>query len=314
MNKKIKKLFAFAALTTTGIYFINRALNYTATLKNLVNDDHGLYYGWKNGDVYYTVSGKGSPVLLIHDLHPASSLAEWSKMVKKLEKEHQVFCVDLPGCGRSDKPAITYTNYFFVQFVNDFIRDIIGEKTTVVATGASGSFTIMAKAMNPENFENVILINPESLSALAKQPDKCKLAYKHLLDCPIFGTFAYNVEMHEKNINRLFEEVFYSRLSLISTKMEDIYFESAHIGNGTGRFLLSSIRANYTNISISHVLPKMDHLYLIGCRDLPGSISIMDEYKQKNDSIDVGYVSHAKYLPQLEVPDKLYDTLHMFLA
>ena len=86
MNKQIKKVFTFTALTTAGIYCANRIINHTATAKNLLGTSKANFYDWKNGDIFYTVSGSGSPILLVHDLHPASSSVEWSKIIKKLEK------------------------------------------------------------------------------------------------------------------------------------------------------------------------------------------------------------------------------------
>jgi pimeloyl-ACP methyl ester carboxylesterase len=314
MNKKVKKFLVFSACATAGIYYANRVLNYTATLKNLLTDDNGDYYKWKNGDVFYTVHGNGEPLLLIHDLHPASSSTEWSKIMKRLEKSYTVYSIDLPGCGRSDKPSITFTNYYFVQLLNDFVKDVIGKKTKLIATGASGSFSIMANAMNPDNYDKVIVINPESLESLTEQPNKLILAYKHLLDTPIFGTFIYNIKMHENSISKLFREKYYFKPTLVSTKLEDTYFEAAHIGHGTGRHLLSSICANYTNISVAHVLPKLDNIYLIQSRELPSSMKIIDGYTRQNDKLETAYISNSKYLPQLEVPEKLAEILNMFLT
>ena len=314
MNKQIKKFLVISACATAGIYYANRVINYTATLKNLLSDEHGEYYKWKNGDVFYTVHGNGKPLLLVHDLHPASSSAEWSKLIKRLEKNYTVYTIDLPGCGRSNKPSITFTNYYFVQLLNDFVKDVIGEKTELIATGASGSFSIMADAMNPDNFEKIIIINPENLESLTAQPKKSSLAYKYLLDFPIFGTFIYNIKMHENNISKLFREKYYYKSSIVSTKLEDTYFEAAHIGHGTGRHLLSSIYANYTKISVAHVLPKLDNIFLIQSREIASGMQTIDGYTNQNHNIETAYISNSKYLPQLEVPEKLTEILNMFLT
>lgn len=57
--------------------------------------------------------------------------------MKKLEKHYTVYTIDLLGCGRSDKPYLTYTNYLYVQLLTDFIHDVIGERPDVVTTGNS---------------------------------------------------------------------------------------------------------------------------------------------------------------------------------
>lgn len=73
------------------MYIINRIVDYTARQKNLLTTEEGNIYHWKNGDIFYTVSGKGTPVILIHELNPASSAKEWSKIVHRLEKKHTVY-------------------------------------------------------------------------------------------------------------------------------------------------------------------------------------------------------------------------------
>ena len=103
-------------------------------------------------------------------------------MMKKLEKTNTVYPIDLLGCGRSDKPNITYTNYLYVQLIDNFIKDVIKEKTDVVATGSSVSFTVMACNMEKNLFKKIILINPEEMSVLNRTPDKKKNVAKFLLD------------------------------------------------------------------------------------------------------------------------------------
>lgn len=88
----------------------------------------GKYYHWKYGNIYYTKSGKGKPVLLIHDLDPTASSYEWKAVTKKLAENHTVYAIDLLGCGRSEKPNMTYTNYLYVQLMNEFISNVINEK------------------------------------------------------------------------------------------------------------------------------------------------------------------------------------------
>lgn len=309
MGKKLKKFVAFAACTTAGIYCINRFIHYKATAKNLLQTKHGKYYSWKNGDIYYTVHGSGSPVLLVHELNPSASNTEWSAMVKKLEKHHTVYAIDLLGCGRSDKPAITYTNYLFVQLLTDFVKQIIKEKVVLVATGASSSFSIMADVMNPEYFDKVILINPERPTTPMPQPDKLQLLKKHILDCPVFGTLLYNIKMQKKNISKNFYQKYYFKSSNVSRLLTDIYFEAAHIGSGKGRHLLSSMEADYTNINVAHVIPKLSNLCIIGSKNCPANMNIINSYVKANKNIETIYLSHSKYLPQLEAPEKLYEAI-----
>ena len=88
MNRNLKKVIGITTTAVTGMYIINRIVDYTAGQKNLLTTEEGNIYHWKNGDIFYTVSGKGTPVILIHELNPASSSKEWSKIVHRLEKRN----------------------------------------------------------------------------------------------------------------------------------------------------------------------------------------------------------------------------------
>lgn len=314
MKHKLRNCILATALTGAGIHFLNQTVNRTACMKEILSYQIGQYYNWKQGKIYYTKSGNGSPLLLIHDLHPTSSSYEWKKMMIKLEKNHTVYTIDLLGCGRSDKPNITYTNFLYVQLLNSFIKEVIGERTDVVATGNSASFTLMACNMEKNLYRRIILINPQSLEECKQIPTKKNIMFKHVIDCPIIGTFIYNTHFNELNIHLLFQERYYYKKQVISTKMEDAYFESAHIGNGAGRYLYSSMISHYTNIDISHALNKIENpIFIIGSRERKHSVSIVDSYTKRNKKIETAYISNSRYLPQLETPDKLDGILTMFI-
>lgn len=313
MGKHIKKIIAVTATAAAGMYALNRFVDYTAGLKNLLTTDSGETYHWKNGDIFYTRSGKGSPLLLIHDLNPASSGVEWSKIIRRLERTNTVYAIDLLGCGRSEKPGITYTSFLYVQLVNQFIQDVIGEAANVVATGSSSSFVIMAQAMNPENFNHIILINPDSIHERKAVPGKQHKIAKRILEIPILGTFVYNLLMHEKQIHTFFEKNYFLKKSLISGNLEDTYFESAHKGKSAGKFLLASKEGNYINVDVTNAVKNADNLYIISSRERKNSISVTEEYLRLNRNVEVTYISNSKYLPQLEVPEKLFEMVSMFL-
>ena len=128
MKKSSHKLLTFAALFGTAtaiIHVANKFVAATAQLKEMLDFSQKNYYDWRFGKVYYTKTGKGSPVLLVHDMMPGSSGYEWNKVVKALSTEHTVYTIDLLGCGRSDKPGITYTNFLYVQLICDFVKEVI---------------------------------------------------------------------------------------------------------------------------------------------------------------------------------------------
>ena len=221
MKKNIRHFFLLTALAAGTIHLVNRFIDMTAEMKNILKTESGSYYHWKNGSIFYTKRGSGSPLLLIHELNPISSSYEWCRLVKKLEKHYTVYTIDLLGCGRSDKPYLTYTNYLYVQLLTDFIHDVIGERPDVVTTGNSISFAVLAQNMNPNLLASITAINPPAMSSFDCTPDKYSSVKKTLLELPILGTFLYNVRTHESNIQRTLQKTYFSRPQLVSSKMLD---------------------------------------------------------------------------------------------
>lgn len=313
MKKQVRNVLLLSTLTTISIYGINKAINISSTLKNLMKTDKGKFFNWRYGNIFYTKQGKGSPLLLIHDLNPASSSFEWERTIKHLAKHHTVYSLDLLGCGRSSKPNMTYSNFLFVQLLTDFTKNVIGARPDIVTTGNSSSFVLMACNMEPEYFDKIIIINPASLEELAKTPNKRKNTLKLLIDFPVVGTLVYNLAFSRKSIERLFQKYYY-KSHMVSTKMTDTYYEAAHTGNSRGKYLLSSIKSNYTNINILHALKKINNsIYLIGSKGNEEMEQIMEAYVSYNPSIEVAYLGDSKYLPQLESPEKLLDILNLYL-
>lgn len=317
MKKNKHKLLTTSilfALATGIIYVINRLVFATAVLKNLLKSSADNYYNWRFGKVYYKKKGHGSPVLLIHDLTVYSSAYEWNKVVNELAEAHTVYAIDLLGCGRSEKPRITYTNYLYVQLIADFIKNIIGEKTDVIASGYSGSFTVLASYTNSEFINKIVLINPPSLASLNKVPSKRSKLYKFILEFPIFGTLIYNIKTCQSNIQLLFTEKYLYNPFSVTPEMVDTYYEAAHKSLSNSKFLLSSLVAGYTNNNITHALREINQsVTILYCEGETDSEKIAESYTTYNPAIESCMLKHAKHLPQLEIPEKFLEILNIYL-
>jgi pimeloyl-ACP methyl ester carboxylesterase len=314
MKKNITHFFLLTAMAAGTIHLVNRFINITAEMKNILNSENGNFYDSKNGRIYYTKRGNGAPIILIHDLDPISSSYEWSRISKKLEKTHTVYTLDLLGCGRSDKPYLTYTNYLYVQLLTGFIRDIVDGTPDVIATNHSISFVILSESMTPGLINRIVAINPPALGTFERTPDKYSNIKKVLLELPIIGTFIYNVRTHETNIERTLRETCFHKSQLVSSKMIDAYYEASHMHMSHGKYLMASIEGHYTDNAISHALKKLDiPLYIIESRTIKNAVSITDSYTNLNHKTETAYISNAGLIPQLEIPDKLLSIIDMFL-
>jgi pimeloyl-ACP methyl ester carboxylesterase len=303
-----------AGVAITAIYAYNKYVSCTATKKQLLSKEKGDFYSWNNGNIFYTKKGTGSPVLLIHDADPTASSVEWSKIAHKLENEHTVYTIDLLGCGRSDKPGLDYTNYLYVQLIHSFIKDVIGEKTIVIASNMSTSFVIMANHMDSSLFEKIVLINPVSLNQLSLIPDRLSKVKKSLIQLPFIGTFIYNLVTNPSKIDASFRNDYFVKPQLISPVLKDTYYEAAHTNGSKGRFLYSSKLGNYLNNNISHALKKLSTpTLIIGSNNIKGTTHKLDDYHKLNPNLNIVRIMNGNLYPHLEIPEKTVTLINNFI-
>ncbi len=313
MKHKLKTTVLVTSIAVTVLHMINHCVNKAATVRGLLSKNSGHYYSWRFGDIYYTKHGTGSPLLLLHDLTPYSSSYEWNELIKKLSSNHTVYAFDFLGCGRSDKPNLTYTNFLYVQLISDFIKNVIGEKTDVAVSGLASSCVLMACHSDDELFNNIMLINPESISKLSRVPGRNGKIIKFLMDLPIIGTAVYNMITRKENIEYLFTEKYLFNPFHFSQKELDIFHESAHLGESGGKYLLSSINGLYLNINIKKALSEINNsIFIAAGKHCDNIQSIMSEYAEINPAIEIDYIEDSKMLPHMENPSDIYRTMKIF--
>ena len=99
MKKSTKNLLFLTSAVIAGMHIYNRVVDSNAERKNALKVDNGHYYKWKEGNIFYTKTGTGKPILLIHDTDSGASGEEWAKVAKKLAKNNTIYTIDLLGCG-----------------------------------------------------------------------------------------------------------------------------------------------------------------------------------------------------------------------
>jgi hypothetical protein len=170
----------------------------------------------------------------------------------------------------------------------------------------------MACANEPELFDQIMLINPLSLSDFSRIPGKSAKLYKFMIDTPILGTLVYNIAVSRKMIRESLEHYgFYNPFSIKPSVFDSLY-ESAHLGK-VPKSIYASQRCNYTKCNIGNALKKIDNsIYLVGSNGLHNIKDRLEEYKEYNPAIETFYMEEAKELPQLEKPEELYELIKTY--
>lgn len=300
MKTLVKLDMTAAALMYVG----NKTINSLSTAKNMLKPGTGKYFKWKYGDVFYHKFGEGTPLLLLHELGPANSCYEWQEVMDDLARNHTVYAVDLPGCGRSAKPKLTYTNYFYVLFLKDFIRKIIKVKTDILADGYSSSFAIMAMASDPTLIHHITAVNPYSIKNLSQTESTRSRFAKFILTLPVLGTTIYNIDQSHRNIDYKFTEEYLYNPFRSNDRFVDAYYEGSHYHEGNGKYLLASIKGLYMTVNIKPALKKAgDRISILYGAGIDHNHElIVKNYININRNIKAYGIPKTKVIPMMESP------------
>ena len=297
--------FCSFMLTAGGIHAFNKICDIHAARKHLLNRSDGQLFSWKGVQVYYEKHGTGDPVILLHALHPAASSAEWKDIVSRLAGNHTVYLIDLPGCGRSDKPHTLYTNFYFVQLVLDFIHAMSLSSVKLVASNLTCPVAVMAAACDREAIASLVLINPPSQKALEETPDFIsKLKYR-ALGAPILGAFIYNMLTSRSQIDIYFAEKYFYNPFHDTDDLVDTYYESAHLGGGNAHHFAACQIGKYINADIRFALSHLKMpVRIIEGGSIRDAEPVIKEWRRALPEAQVTVIEHTKQLPMLEEPEE----------
>lgn len=235
MGNRNHRLWKTAAILGTSIASIELFNRFVFNWKSKETScGNGHIHEWTHGKTFYKKQegGDGRPILLIHDLYPDQSGEQMEKLALQLSQKRTVYSMDLLGCGRSEKPACTYTNFLYVLQITDLIEKEIKQPVHLVTKGRSAAIAIAAAHYKPEYFSQLTLLDPANREENKKIPDSISKIKKFLIELPVLGTLVYNMAFFNS--------------------------KSAHIGGTTARYLYASIIGRYTNYDVEWMLHKLD--------------------------------------------------------
>lgn len=315
MNKKIITAGILSTSAIASIHILNRIQNFLYTSGKLLSCSENNYYKWRFGQIKYDKKGSGSPILFVHDLTVGSSGYEFNRLINNLTNQHEIYIPDLLGYGLSDKPSITYTNNLFEQLICDFIKNVIGKRVSVVATGNSVPFIITSCHHNPELFDKMIFINPQSLYSQNQIPSNQTKLLKFIFETPIIGTFIYNILNTKHQFEKTFEKEYFYNKSDIKEHYILNYMEASQLSGCYSKYSFASFIGKFMNTNIIHSLKEINNsILMLGGAKQKDIKTTLENYVYYNNSIEIEYLPETKHLPHLEAPDKVLEQIELFFT
>jgi len=111
-----------------------------------------LVFGQK---IQYVEAGSGPTVILLHGL--GGSWQSWHFNIAALAEKYHVVVPDQIGFGKSDKPFVNYRIRTYVDFLDQFCKQLKIERATLVGNSMGGWIAAMFTASFPDRVEKLVL-------------------------------------------------------------------------------------------------------------------------------------------------------------
>jgi pimeloyl-ACP methyl ester carboxylesterase len=124
------------------------------TVVNAQTAKEVLVFGQK---IQYVEAGSGPTVILLHGLGGSSVV--WNFNIGPLAEKYHVVVPDQIGFGKSDKPLVNYRIRTYVDFLDQFCKQLKIERATLVGNSMGGWIAAMFTAAFPDRVDKLVLVD-----------------------------------------------------------------------------------------------------------------------------------------------------------
>lgn len=282
---------------------------------SVLNGEQGRY-AWTHGDIFYTVKGQGTPLVLIHGVYAGASSYEYRHVFDLLAQHFRVYAFDLLGFGLSGHPPVLYTPVLYEALIEDFVRQVVGgvdQPVRVIASSLGAAFTIRAAAERPGLFERLVLIQPTGIEELADARETPgRRVGRAVLRTPVLGQAIYNVIVSRPSISYFLKSQAYADPGEVSDDMVDYYHTLSH--QPGGRYAPASFLSGTLNTPVTSIYPLLKQPILL-CWGKDARFSPLEHaraFRQANPRAELR-VFDCGGLPQDELPGEFASEVREWL-
>lgn len=157
-----------AAIAESDAADFHRKLAETVKLSNSSNgcerQCNAQFWDWQGLAVEFTVSqpdtiDDDTPVVVLVHGFGASSF-HWRRNVESLRAAGNiVYCLTLPGFGKTQKPSLKYSQYVWRTCIKDFILTVIRQPVIIAGNSIGGYSVASVAGFHKELIQGVVLLN-----------------------------------------------------------------------------------------------------------------------------------------------------------
>ncbi|MEP6913097.1 MAG: alpha/beta fold hydrolase [bacterium] len=268
----------------------------------------GHFFRWRHGRVFYKMSGSensGLPLVFIHGIGAGSSSFMWRKNFDELAKHFRVYAVDLLGFGFSDKPpSAPYSADLYVELISDFIRQVSGDPSNVIASSLGAAYAIRVADEHPELINAMVLNGPTGSEMLNRRPGMAGAAFYGLLQSPVLGKSFYNVMASERSIREYARDhLFYDHHRVTDRLVTNLYATSHQPG---AQHAISAFLSGYLNTDTRSPFSRLTQRTVLvwGKQDPTTPVEKGFSLLRLNPRAALEVFDHCRMMPEQEHPEK----------
>ncbi|SEH38787.1 Pimeloyl-ACP methyl ester carboxylesterase [Halopenitus malekzadehii] len=263
-------------------------------------------YRWRGIDVAYTVAGDpdAPPVVLVHGANAAGSSGEWRAIFEDLAEDYRVIAPDLPGFGRSDRPALRYSAALYTDFLREFLAAF--DRPRVIASSLSAAYVADVAADSDGDLRSLLLVVPTTVAG----PDPPKPWLRELLRSPILGETLFRLIASKPSIRYFNADHGYYSPDAVADEWIDYEWRTAHVAGA--RFAPASFLSGHLNadVSLADALTAADvPVSLVWGRETELTPLSAGRDLATTAECPLVVFDRAKLLPHVEHPDAFLDVV-----
>jgi pimeloyl-ACP methyl ester carboxylesterase len=136
------------------IIFLIAITFWVTTWTNAQTSKEVLVFGQK---IHYVEAGSGPTLILLHGL--GGSTQVWQFNIAPLAEKYHVVVPDQIGFGKSDKPLVNYRIRTYVDFLDQFCKELKIERATLIGNSMGGWIATMFTAAFPDRVDKLVLVD-----------------------------------------------------------------------------------------------------------------------------------------------------------
>jgi pimeloyl-ACP methyl ester carboxylesterase len=203
-------------------------------------------FRWRGMDVAYTAAGDpDDPTLVcLHGINAAGSSGEFRAVFPSLAEDYHVVAPDLPGFGRSDRPALQYSAALYEDFVEAFLDRYADddEPPAVLASSLTGAY--VAAVADEVACSRLLLVCPTAIAG----PSPPREWLRELLRSPVVGEGLFNLLTSKPSIRVFNADHGYYDTDRVSEEWMTYEWRTAH--QPGARYAPASFISGYLNSAV----------------------------------------------------------------